>query len=213
MIKGSEGDGTSHDRRQEILDAAFHELMARGFAGTTMLAVARRARASKETVYALFGSKEKLFEALVHSRSDRMRAALIPATAGAATDPAGILTRFAIDFLELATDPGTIAVRRLAIAEAERSPELGRILDRAGRAPVRSSLIAYLNLARDAGRLAFDTAEEAATVFMSLILSHLMLPLLENLRPPPTPEAIRRHAGRSVALFMILFGPGQDPGS
>src|SRR5580698_7447976 len=48
------------ERRKEILDAAFQEFSSKGYAGTSMEAIARRARASKETLYAWFQNKETL---------------------------------------------------------------------------------------------------------------------------------------------------------
>ena len=47
-------------RRREILDAAFLEFSTKGYAGASMEAIARRARASKETLYAWFENKETL---------------------------------------------------------------------------------------------------------------------------------------------------------
>ena len=52
-------------RAVEILGAAYDVFLDKGFAQATMLDVARRARASKETLYARFGSKKKLFESLM----------------------------------------------------------------------------------------------------------------------------------------------------
>src|SRR5580704_1592884 len=59
-------------RRGEILDAAFEEFSLNGYAGTSMAAIARRARASKETLYAWFENKETLFNTLLATRLDAM---------------------------------------------------------------------------------------------------------------------------------------------
>src|SRR5450432_704749 len=55
-------------RRNEILNAAFEEFSAHGYAGASMAAIARRARASKETLYAWFENKETLFNTLFAAR-------------------------------------------------------------------------------------------------------------------------------------------------
>ncbi len=47
-------------RRRELLDAAFLEFSTKGYGGASMEAIARRARASKETLYAWFENKETL---------------------------------------------------------------------------------------------------------------------------------------------------------
>src|SRR5215472_13633417 len=71
-------------RRREILDAAFLEFSTKGYAGASMSAIARRARASKETLYAWFENKETLFNTLFAARLDAMASG---AAAAAAKDP------------------------------------------------------------------------------------------------------------------------------
>ena len=56
------------ERRREILDAAFLEFSSKGYAGASMAAIARRAHASKETLYAWFENKETLFNTLFAAR-------------------------------------------------------------------------------------------------------------------------------------------------
>ena len=48
--------------RQRILDAAAKEFSRKGFDGTTMLGISRRAKVSKQLTTHHFGTKEKLFE-------------------------------------------------------------------------------------------------------------------------------------------------------
>jgi AcrR family transcriptional regulator len=55
------------DRPQEIVDAAFEEFAAKGFAGTRLEDVAARARVSKGLPYLYFKTKEELFKAVVRS--------------------------------------------------------------------------------------------------------------------------------------------------
>lgn len=48
--------------RRRVIDAAAREFSLRGFDGTTLSAVARRAKVSKQLIAYHFGSKERLFE-------------------------------------------------------------------------------------------------------------------------------------------------------
>src|SRR5277367_6289919 len=59
-------------RRSEILDAAFEEFSAHGYAGASMEAIARRAHASKETLYSWFANKQTLFTTLFAMRLDQV---------------------------------------------------------------------------------------------------------------------------------------------
>ena len=55
----------SRRTRQRILEAAFALFAERGYAGTTIAAVAERAGVSHETVYGTAGGKRRLLEAVI----------------------------------------------------------------------------------------------------------------------------------------------------
>jgi len=104
-------------RRNEILDAAFLEFSTKGYAGASMEAIARRARASKETLYAWFENKETLLSTLFASRlySMESRAA---AVAEKDPSPANVLPVIAEDTIRL-----MLAMAPLTSAMAPFTPE------------------------------------------------------------------------------------------
>src|SRR5947209_15674840 len=59
--------------RQRILEAAFSAFMERGFAETSTLEIATRARASKRELYAQFGNKQEMLAACIAARAKRLR--------------------------------------------------------------------------------------------------------------------------------------------
>src|SRR5258708_8825846 len=59
--------------RGRILDAAFSAFMESGYAGTSTLEIATRARVSKRELYALVGSKEKMLAACISERAKRLQ--------------------------------------------------------------------------------------------------------------------------------------------
>src|SRR5260221_12964717 len=61
------------ERRQCIVAAAYAVLMEKGFAGASTLEIARRARVSKRELYAEFGSKAGILEALIAATSAKMQ--------------------------------------------------------------------------------------------------------------------------------------------
>src|ERR1700739_458867 len=87
-------------RRREILDAAFLEFSTRGYAGASMEAIARRARASKETLYAWFENKETLFNTLLAARLEGISNRVVGA-AEADPSPAHVLPIIAEDVIRL----------------------------------------------------------------------------------------------------------------
>src|ERR1700675_2426892 len=118
--------------RQRILDAAFSAFMERGFAETSTLEIATRARVSKRELYALVGSKQEMLAACIGERAKRLQ---VPADLPAPHDRetlARTLEMFGTQLLREVSDPTVIAVFRLAIAEAVRAPEVARVLDSIG---------------------------------------------------------------------------------
>src|ERR1700736_6918391 len=59
--------------RRRILDAAFSAFMESGYAETSTLEIATRARVSKRELYALVGSKEKMLAACISERAKRLQ--------------------------------------------------------------------------------------------------------------------------------------------
>ena len=115
--------------RERILGAAFKAFTEDGYAATSTLDIATRAKVSKRDLYASFGSKHAMLVACIKSRADRMR--LAPDLPAPRTRQilSSTLTTFATNLVRETSHPTVIAVFRLAIAEATRSPEIAKTLD------------------------------------------------------------------------------------
>ncbi len=193
--------------RARILDAAFAAFSAHGYAQTSMLEIATRARVSKRELYALVGAKHDMLVACITERAGRMRA---PADMPEPRDReslAGVLAAFGERLLREVSDPAVLGVFRLAIAEAERAPEIARALDSIGRAAARRELATVLEKARACGLVGADPAE-MATQFLALLWGDLMMPLLLRLVDPLTPEEAGRRARDTASAFLRLQ-PGE----
>jgi AcrR family transcriptional regulator len=115
--------------RERILGAAFEAFQERGYAATSTLEIATRARVSKRELYALVGNKQKMLIAAIGERARRLQApADMPMLRDRAT-LAHVLTAFGTQFVREVSDPDVVAVFRLAIAEAVQAPEVARTLD------------------------------------------------------------------------------------
>src|SRR5258708_13688660 len=63
-------------RQRAILGAAFDVLMEQGYAGASTLEIATRAKVSKRELYAEFGNKAGILEALIATTPARMQVPL-----------------------------------------------------------------------------------------------------------------------------------------
>src|SRR5262249_6001515 len=118
--------------RNRILDAAFEAFMERGYAATSTLEIATRARVSKRELYTLVGNKQQMLIAAIGERATRLQApADMPRLRDRAT-LAQVLTALGTQLVREVSDPAVVAVFRLAIAEAVQAPEVARTLDSLG---------------------------------------------------------------------------------
>jgi AcrR family transcriptional regulator len=191
------------DIRARILEAAFAAFSAHGYSRTSMLEIATRARVSKRELYALVGNKHDMLVACITERAGRMRP---PAGMPEPRDReslADVLAALGEWLLREVSDPVVLGVFRLAIAEAERAPEIARALDSIGRAAARRELTAVLETAQTRGLLSGDPAE-MVTRFLALLWGDLMVGLLLRLVDPLAPEAAGRRARDAASAFLLL---------
>lgn len=189
--------------RARILDAAFTAFSAHGYAQTSMLEIATRAKVSKRELYALVGAKHDMLVACITERAGRLRP---PADLPEPRDREGlaqVLAAFGERLLREVADPAVVGVFRLAIAEAERAPEIAQALDAIGRASARKALAGVLETARARGLLGGDPAGMAAQ-FLALLWGDLMLVRLLGLADPPTPEVAAGRAREAASAFLRL---------
>ncbi len=200
-----DASASADPRSAGIRRAAFEAFVEHGVGGTTTDEIARRARVSKREIYRLFGSKEALFADLVRERADDMRAALALTPATSREAALETLERFGREFLALLTAPTTVAVYRLAVAEASRSPELGRQLDAQGRGTVWAALTRWMAEAQATGALPVPDVERAAGSFMALLMADLPVRLMLGAVPTPASTEIARRAALARAGFARLW--------
>src|SRR5262249_40803113 len=189
--------------RDRILDAAFESFMERGYAATSTLEIATRARVSKRELYALVGPKQQMLTAAIGERAKRLQApADMPRLRDRAT-LAQVLTAFGTQLVREVSDPAVVAVFRLAIAEAVQAPEVARTLDSVGRETSRAALRHIMTQARAAGLIDGRPAN-LAEQFGGLLWRDLMISLLLGVTEQPNPRAIEARARDAAAAFLRL---------
>jgi AcrR family transcriptional regulator len=190
-------------RRRAILDIAFAEFARHGFAGTSMVAIARRASASKETLYAWFGGKEALFNTVM---ADRIEGIALRAGAAAEQDasPANVLRVIAEDVLRF-----MLAVTPLLQGLQPAGPG-GEALRLLGQTITghRKAFAAHMLQWRDQGLIAFDDDPyEIVSVFVAMAEGEWGLRLATGLLDEVTDAMIEDHARRVTTLFLRGLAP------
>jgi AcrR family transcriptional regulator len=195
--------GVTDGVRERILTSAFEAFKERGYAATSTLEIATRARVSKRELYALVGNKQKMLIAAIGQRAKRLQApADMPILRDRAT-LAQVLTAFGTQLVREVSDPTVVAVFRLAIAEAVQAPEVARTLDSLGRETSRAAL-RYIMIQARAARLIDGRPADLAEQFAGLLWRDLMLSLLLGVVERPNPRAIEARAREAAAAFLLL---------
>ncbi len=187
------------------MDIAVDVLAERGYRDTTMLEVAKRASASKETLYAWFDSKAGLFEAVIQRNAETVQTALADILAEKAPVDR-VLKAFGHSLLTLLLGDGAVAINRAAISEARSDPTLAETLARAGRDATLPAFVVYLDRQAACGVLTLDTAGEAAEQFLGLLLGDMQVRRLLGLLPAPTAAEAEARADRTARAFLRLYG-------
>src|SRR5439155_3904588 len=73
-MKAREEEAGGTEARKRILGAALSAFMEGGYAQTSTLEIATRARVSKRELYSLFGNKEAMLVACITERAQRLKA-------------------------------------------------------------------------------------------------------------------------------------------
>lgn len=191
--------------RERILNAAFCAFMENGYAGTSMLEIATRAKVSKREIYAVCEGKAALLRDAIAQRAQHMRLPLEhppPKDRGAL---AATLTVFGMALLRGVCDPAVRAVYWLAISESGNAPEVARLLDKVGRRASRAALAQTLALAQANGLIGAGEPATMAIDFFALLWGDLLLQLLLRVADPPTQRVMEQKAREAADKFLRLY--------
>jgi AcrR family transcriptional regulator len=190
-------------RRREILDAAFLEFSTKGYAGASMEAIARRARASKETLYAWFENKETLLNTLFASRLEGM-VSRVAAVAEKNPSPASVLPVIAEDTLRfiLAMAPLT-----KAMGPGEPGDKASRLLGQT-ISEERKKFVDYILHCRAQGYIGFDDDPfEIVSLFVAMAQGEWSMRLGTGILDQLTDKMIEDHAQRVTRIFLKGLAP------
>ncbi len=202
-------------RQQQVLDATL-SLLIENSAKVTMIGVAKRASCSKETLYKWFGDRDGLLVATVRYQASKVKVEAFNAQDLTGAKLRSILQGFATDLLTILTGDISIALNRLAIAQAHQQQgglsgiageNLGSIVLQNGRFSTGPRLKPALEAGMRAGLLRRTDSEEAYRSFHGLVVRDVQIRLLLGDTMRFGGEAIAAEAERATQQFFTLYGP------
>lgn len=165
-------ESAQRERRRLIEEAAYELIDEKGYDNISMLAIAKRAKASNETLYRWYGDKKGLFQAMVIRNADDVYESLLQ-DLDRQRDPMQILEDISLKLLRLLTSDRAIALNRAAAADP--SGELGKALSKVGRERVLPLISKFLGQIKDQGTFGDLSLEEVTRLYMSLLIGDLQI--------------------------------------
>lgn len=187
-------------KREEIIaEAAYDVLEEKGYSGASMLTIARKARASNETLYNWYGDKLGLFTALILRNSSEVRALLDD---GTSSDPLKTLSALGPTLLRLLLGQRAVALNRAAACDA--TGQLGRALAQSGREAVLPQIGNVLEAARANDDIAFDDLNEALSIYIGLLVGDQQIRRAIGALEEPSKASMTRRARTATSHFLTL---------
>ena len=194
------------DKRQAILLAAYEMFRTRGFDGTSMSAIVAEVGGSKGTIYAYFGSKEKLFVDCMFGVPDYSMDTMLGMLDDPSDEWVAQLRAFGLSFLRVACAPDVVAVRRLMISEGQRGGVGRMYLERFQ--PFQNYVASFIATCMADGLLRPADPRAAATQLRLLLEAEVIDPLLLSATDGPIEEDdMRRMSDLAIDTFLRAYAP------
>lgn len=188
---------SEEERKRILFKAAEDVFLEKGYDFATMNDIAQRAGMSKKTLYQVFTSKAALFSALLHERWTILAA---PAT-GASDDPEEALVEILTKICSFVLSPRQIAMTRVMVAEAQRSPDITwamkqQCLDRGD-----SAVETWLEVQASCGRIKIEDPRQTADMLLGAVFCKKLFDLIFELVTQPKMAEIEQHVRAVVGYF------------
>ena len=191
------------NREPEIFEAAYAVLTEKGYAGASMLAIAKAAKASNETLYRWYGDKPGLFGRIIEQNAEAVTM-LLKTYVEAGAEPMVTIEALGPELLALLTSDRAIALNRAAAAD--HSGQLGAKLAEMGRGKVAPLIMQVFEAARENGDLTFDHPTDAVSRYLDLLVGDLQIRRATGTVPPLTQKGCDARAQRALRDLKRLMG-------
>ena len=193
--------------RETVILAAKAIFLRDGYAAS-LDSIANAAGVARQTLYNLFGSKERLFRAVVQTIFVRMLTPVFHVDPKASFEQT--LLEYARQYVEASLDEEGLGLLRLTVGESRDFPDLGRIVHFSGASRTVPILAEYLKTQIDSGHIRPVDPMIAAESFLGSLVGYARHRALVRIdeATPEWREAIVRHA---VGTFMKGVSATGDP--
>jgi TetR/AcrR family transcriptional repressor of mexJK operon len=184
---GARGPGrveTAEQRRERIVRLAAPLFLKKGYNNVSIDEIIGVVGGSKATIYAWFGGKEGLFEAVVRQKCSDVVVAIHVDTAGSLEAQ---LTEIGHSFVAMVLSPPILEFHRLMVSIGRTFPEIGRLFFETGPVSAYGIVATWIAKQQKDGRLIEEDPHRLAVLFLDMLIGEHQLGWLTGM-----PRAARR---------------------
>lgn len=193
------------NREQEIFEAAYLVLGEKGYKATSMLAIAKAASASNETLYAWYKNKQGLLAAMIMNNANS--ADKIFKQSALNKEPTSVtLQKAGMAILKLTTSKRAVILNRAAAADVSEGGKLGQLITQNGRNLITPLIADVFLRAMEHGRIKQTDAREVSEVFIALLLGDSQIRRVIGVAKELSDDVIHNHTERCLEIIYELYG-------
>lgn len=190
----------------DVLAGAREVFLTQGFEGASVDDIARAAGVSKATLYSYFADKRLLFLEVARAECCR-QVDEAEGKIGPDVKLSDALKIAAVTLVEFFSSEFYLRMYRVAVAETERFPELGRQFYETGPLMGRARMVEYLAQAEARGELAIADKELASDMFCEMCRADVFTRRLFGITQKVTRAEKDRVINAAVAMFLARYQP------
>lgn len=195
---------TQQQRKQAIHQAAYALLKEKGYKSTSMLAIAKRASASNETLYRWYGSKSALFAELVHHNAERAHQLLLVALEEN-KNPLETLAALGPILLAILTSDQAVALNRAAVTDLTETGTLGQVVAEEGSHRLMPLIIEVFSAAKKQQFLQIDDPQEVAEIYINLLIGDWQIRRVIDVLPKLKQSEIIQRSDKALTLVQRIY--------
>lgn len=196
---------TQKQRRERIEDAAYAVLQEKGYKATSMLAVAKKAGCSNETLYRWYGNKQALFASLVAANTNTIKDQ-IEQSIQTDGDTIEELRLLGPRLLQMITSRKAVALNRAAAGDVYHTQTLGPAIAEGGKNVIAPLVGQLIENGLKRGLLRGDTAQHISQIYITLLIGDVQIQRVIGVIPELTPQICEDRTDKACAVIQQLFG-------
>jgi len=208
IARGPGRPETVEQRHERIVRAAAPLFLKKGYDNVSIDEIIGVVGGSKATIYAWFGGKEGLFEAVVRQECRDVTMAIHVDAAGSLEAQ---LTEIGQSFLAMVLSPPILEFHRLMVSIGRTFPEIGRLFYQTGPASAYQIVATWIAKQQKDGRIIEEDPYRLAVLFLDMLIGEHQLSWLTSM--PRTARSGKIDETVRIAVKVFLGGCATEPQS